>query len=249
MPSTLPSHTPLTPLPCAPPPQVIVIDGDRYDGLTPTSASSTGAQTLSIDTILRACTIDRSAAKGALLKAEAGVPVMAHPGPAADAARAADSASANQALGRPHSRASAKGSSDMDDDDDAAEQRPAGGRAAKGGAGGRGGAAAGAAWDDDGPHDRVVLLPQGGLVTLSGLRCCASSEAVLQGKGCRFRLAVRALDPATGAPLPNVSGLGSLRVELRGLRVAVCSRGTLFGCTNGRYYWIVCLFQNHHAAA
>jgi hypothetical protein len=28
---------------------------------------------------------------------------------------------------------------------------------------------------------------------------------VLQGKGCRFRLAVRAVDAATGAPLSNVS--------------------------------------------
>ncbi|KAI8463825.1 MAG: hypothetical protein J3K34DRAFT_526676 [Monoraphidium minutum] len=141
--------------------EVIVIDGERYDGLMPAAASRAGGLPLPFDAILAACAVERppTAAKGPLLKAEASTALLALGG--------------------------------------------AGGSPRGGGAGADGGG------DDGergvgGAEDRLVLLPQGGVVSLSGLRCCASSEAVLQGKGCRFRLAVRAVDAATGAPLEHV---------------------------------------------
>jgi hypothetical protein len=156
-----------------------VIDGERYDGLAPAAANCGDATAaIGLDAVLRACAVDRAAAKGPLIKAEAGVPLRG-----AEGANVATQWRA-RARGTLASRASSDGSDG--DDDDRSED----------------GAAAAAAAPH---HDRLVMLPQGGLVSLSGLRCCASSEAVLQGKGSRFRLALRAVDAVTGAPLPNVS--------------------------------------------
>jgi len=175
-PSTRPSHSPYNH-----PSQVVVIDGERYTGLAPSSANCGDgpSSAIGLDAVLRACAIDRTASKGPLIKAEAGVPVLGAEGTNV----------ATQWRARSRMTVSSRASSDCSDaeegaDDDGKDEA----NAAAGGS----------------HHDRLVLLPQGGLVSLSGLRCCASSEAVLQGKGSRFRLVLRAVDASTGAPLSKV---------------------------------------------
>ena len=178
--------------------EVVVIDGERYDGLAPAAANCGGgkdggadgaaaaaaARAIPFADVLRACAVDAGAAKGPLIRTEAGVPVLSAGGGAA--ATPWRARSAGRSGPQSSSAAADSAESSAGDDNDGA------------------GAGAGA----PPPFDRVVLLPQGGLVSLSGLRCCASSEAVLRGKGSHFRLALRAVDAATGAPLPDVSAFG-----------------------------------------
>jgi hypothetical protein len=167
--------------------EVIVINGDVYDGLAPAPGSCGGAPAPPpLDAVLAACAIDRAAARGPLLRAEAGVALLGGP-----------AAGAGGALARSRSKGSARRGSTCSSDDEGDDIDDGADALAPGAAPKAGGAAAGC-------HDRLVLLPQGGLVSLSGLRCIASSEAVLQAKGARFRLALRAVDAATGAPLPGV---------------------------------------------